>query len=170
MSVEVTYYYARPYSPEHVGFRFWDKDSYAKGRRKLAKSGCEEFEIEFLSGPESAKRAFLDIEPTQDEMELYMEICADPESDQVYAIRYLVHIIGYDLATAIAESGRVKLWRGSATEYAEHMYVDVIFYVIPNSLIRYVDIDYDALGRDMEQEGDIYEVDYRVYVVNVRWI
>ena len=83
--------------------------------------------------------------------------------DSEYAISFLAGLYE-DLDTIQATIKDVEIFHGSRADYAQEM--TECCYDVPDNLIYYV--NYDAMGRDMEINGEINEVGHDVYITNAQ--
>jgi len=85
------------------------------------------------------------------------------DEDSEYAISFLAGLYE-DLDTIQATIDDVSIFHGSRADYAQELTESC--YDVPEYLIYYV--NYDAMGRDMEINGEINEVGHDVYITNAQ--
>ena len=81
--------------------------------------------------------------------------------DSKHAITFIAGIYD-DLDTILDKIKNVQIFHGSRGDYAEELTDNCCD--VPRYLINYV--DYDAMGRDMELNGEISEIEHHVLVTN----
>jgi len=86
----------------------------------------------------------------------------DSDSEHV-ALDFLVNHLNYELNDIKGKLDAVCIFNGSRSDYAEELTADC-GREVPDWLSYY--IDYDAIGRDMEINGEIVEIDHNIYVTN----
>lgn len=84
----------------------------------------------------------------------------DNDPDHV-ALDFLVNHLNYDLDDIESKLDDVCIFTGSRSDYAEELTAEC-GREVPDWLSYY--IDYDAMGRDMEINGEIVEISHHVYV------
>lgn len=85
------------------------------------------------------------------------------DEESKHAISFLAGIYD-DLETIQNKIDDVQIFYGPRGDYAQGVTEDCCD--VPSYIAYY--IDYDAMGRDMEINGEIAELDYDVYVTNVQ--
>ncbi|MCB9989741.1 MAG: antirestriction protein ArdA [Rhodospirillales bacterium] len=159
----MTTFYAQPYSLDHTGFYFDSLDQYETGMDKLEKQGCEEVEIQFIAGDDHLARLAKDASIGQGQVHLWFEELDDLDEIAADQIGFLLDC-GYSLEDALGAYEDVILYEGSAADYAAEMIEETT--EIPENLRYY--IDYDAIARDMELNGEITALRYHLLVVNAQ--
>lgn len=92
------------------------------------------------------------------------EIITDLASDDdKHAVNFLAGLYD-DLETIQDKIEDVEVFHGSRADYAQE--ITESCYDVPDYLIYYV--NYDAMGRDMEINGEIIEVEHDVYVTSAQ--
>lgn len=155
----MTTFYAQPYNQEHTGFSFTDFDEYEEGMEKLNDAGCEEVEIQFIDGEHADLANSISLDA--DTLEQWFDEVEDLDDHEAEQVEYLLDI-GYSLEEALIKYDGVSIFEGSRGDYAAELTEDCSD--IPAHLIHY--IDWDAMGRDMEINGEITEISCNRYVVN----
>lgn len=157
----MTEFYAQPYSIDHQGFYFNDLESFHQGMSKLNKLGCEEVEIQFINGEtyqaELSKMASLG----QCDIHLWFEVLEEFSSYQAQQLTYLLDA-GYSLYDALDKYEDVSIQECTAKDYAYDLIQDC--YDLPDSLAFY--LDYEAIARDMQINGEISEINHDLIVTN----
>ncbi|RKZ88767.1 MAG: hypothetical protein DRQ39_01900, partial [Gammaproteobacteria bacterium] len=92
------------------------------------------------------------------------EILTNSDSDDnKYAISFLAGIYD-DLGIIQNKLEEVQIFHGSRGDYAQEL--TECCYDVPEYLFYY--INYDAMGRDMEINGEISEIEHDIYVTNAQ--
>ncbi len=157
----MTEFYAQPYSIEHTGFYFGSIETYERGMEQLNKKGCEEVEIQFINGEDHLAGLARAANLGQGDMELWFEELDDLDEIEVTQITFLLDC-GFSLLDALDRYENVCLHHGTASDYAYDLINETT--EIPETLRYY--IDYDAIARDMEINGEITEINYGLIVTN----
>ena len=158
----MTELYAQPYSLEHTGFYFDSIEKYDEGMEKLNEKGCEEVEIQFIDGDADQYKLFDAASINQSNISLWFEKLEDITSDDAIRICYLLDYL--DLDDALNRYDEVCLHYGTAEDYAQEIIEETT--EIPESLQYY--IDYKAIARDMEINGEIFEIERDLIVTNAQ--
>ncbi len=157
----MTEFYAQPYSIEHTGFYFNSFETFEAGMEKLNKKGCEEVEIQFIDGDDHLARLASTATIHQCDISFWFEELDD--LDQTEATQMIVLLdLGYNLSDALDRHEDVCLYEGSAADYAYDLINDTC--EVPEYLRNY--IDYDAIARDMEINGELTEINRELIVTN----
>jgi hypothetical protein len=157
----MTEFYAQPYSIEHTGFYFNNIETFESGMKKLRKRGCEEVEIQFIDGDDHLGRLASTANIGQGDIYFWFEDLEDLGETEVTQICFLLDL-GYVINEALDRYEDVCLYNGSARDYAYDLIDDTTD--IPENLRFY--IDYDAIARDMEINGEIAEINHDLIVTN----
>jgi hypothetical protein len=158
----MTEFYAQPYSTEHTGFYFSSFENFEAGMEKLNKIGCEEVEIQFIDGDDHLARLANTAPIYQCDIAFWFEELDD--LDQTEATQMIVLLdLGYNLSDALERYEEVCLFDGSAADYAYDIINETC--EVPEYLSNY--IDYDAIARDMEINGEITEINRELIVTNM---
>ena len=157
----MTSFYAQPYSLDHSGFYFDTLETYEQGMAALNKRGCEEVEIQFIDGDDHLARLADTTRIGQGQVALWFEELDDLDEVATDQIGFLLDC-GYSIEDALERYEDVILFEGSKSDYAAELMEDTTD--IPDFLINY--IDYDAIARDMELNGEITEIRYHLLVTN----
>lgn len=157
----MTEFYAQPYSLDHTGFYFDSIEKFEAGMKALNKRGCEEVEIQFIDGDDHqadlAKAAGIH----QGDVHFWFDQLEDLDETSVVQLTYLLEC-GYSLDDALDRYEDVCLFEGKASDYAYDLINETT--EIPESLRYY--IDYDAIARDMQINGEIAEITHELIVTN----
>ena len=157
----MTQFYAQPYSLDHTGFYFSSPEEYEAGMAALEKRGCEEVEIQFIDGEDHladiAKAATI----YQNQVELWYDALEVLDEDEGQQLLFLLEC-GYSLDDALERYEDVQLYAGTKSDYAYELMEETSD--IPEFLRNY--IDYDAIARDMELNGELTEIHHELLVTN----
>ena len=157
----MTEFYAQPYSTDHTGFYFDSVENFEAGMDKLNAKGCDEVEIQFIDGDahlaQLAKSAYIG----QGDIIFWFEQLEDLDEEAVTKICFLLDT-GYELKQALERYDDVYLHHGTAEDYAYDLINDTCD--VPDYLANY--IDYKAIARDMELNGEISEIEHELIVTN----
>jgi antirestriction protein len=157
----MTTFYAQPYSTDHTGFYFESIDQYETGMKRLNKQGCEEVEIQFIDGEEHQARMAAAVTIYQCNVHRWFEELDDLDDTAATQISFLLDL-GYSIADAMDRYEDVCLFAGKASDYADDIINETT--EIPEGLAYY--IDYDAIARDMQINGEINELEHELIVTN----
>ena len=163
----MTTLYANPYNIDGTGFYFTSAEEYAEkssGHTDRFGNLVEEYSIEYIDGDNPG--LFKAAEINQATLERWFDDLEhiDDDSDEGYALDYLLTVIGYDLDTALERYTDVNIHHGSATDYAYELIAETTDLSNLGNLANY--IDYDAIARDMRLNGEIYEIERTLLVTN----
>lgn len=151
---------AVPYDTSAPAFYFNSLEEYHQQYGKQLP--VEEYEMQFIDGdnPQLFKAANI----SQGNIDTWFDGLEDIEdgSDRGIAIRYLLSL-GYSLSDALDRAEDVQIHRGAAHDYAYDLYSEI---EIPLHLINY--IDYDAIARDLEMNGEVDEFGFEIYIINAQ--
>lgn len=151
---------AVPYDTSASAFYFSTIDEY---REKYAKrTPVEEYELQFIDGDNP--KLFSEAGICQSNLENWFQSIEsiEDDSDDGISIRYLLSM-GYSLTDALSRFEEVMVFRGKPSDYANEIYE---YSGIPEHLANY--IDYDAIARDMEINGEIAEFSYEIIITNAQ--
>lgn len=159
--------FAQPYDICAAGFYF---NSSTEFQQKFEmKKPVEEYEIQFIDGPETALEIFNAMHVSQSNSEAYFEII-ESLADNVESIAKFCYLIEYgvcnDVDTALASLDDVTLFEGTVEEYAEDLAESCYFTDdVPNIFKQYFDVE--SFARDLEIGGDVTTFDFcdKQYVV-----
>ncbi len=157
----MTTFYAQPYSLDHTGFYFENIDQYEAGMERLNKQGCEEVEIQFIDGDEHQARIASALTIYQCDVHRWFEDLDDLDDTAATQISFLLDL-GYSIEDALDRYDEVCLFDGKASDYAYDLINETT--EVPESLRYY--IDYDAIARDMQLNGEITELERELIVTN----
>jgi hypothetical protein len=152
--------YANPYDTTYTGFYFDNIDDY---NQKLSQASYEEVEIDYIDGDSSklfqaTKIHQGNVDLWFDELDQYSD-----DSHEASAICYLLDIMQLD--EAISRKDEVILHLGSLSDYAFELVKDTYSLDRLPDLIRN-HIDYRSIGRDLNLNGEVTEIDHNLWVVN----
>ncbi|BFT29914.1 hypothetical protein D210916BOD24_10900 [Alteromonas sp. D210916BOD_24] len=159
----MTTLFAQSYGDASVGFYFEDYSEYCKGIDRLNYKGYEEFDIQFIDGESGQASLFKAASISQASVQVWFEYLDDLGKYEIFQLTFLLNC-GYELEVALQRYSEVHLHFGSACNYAQDIIEETSD--IPEHLTNY--IDYDAIARDMEINGDITQVTHHTYVTNAR--
>jgi Antirestriction protein (ArdA) len=157
----MTEFHAQPYSLDHMGFYFSSVEDFEAGMQRLNQQGCEEVKIQFIDGDTHLAELASLASIHQGNIEFWFDELEDLDETQAIQITYLLDL-GYDIKDALQRFEDVCLYEGKASDYA----YDLIYETteIPENLRYY--IDYDAIARDMEINGEITTISRELIVTN----
>jgi hypothetical protein len=152
--------YANPYDTSYTGFYFTSTEEFES---KINKAPFEEVEIDFIEG--GNPRLFHATNINQGNVDLWFDELDRYEDNhqEALAICYLLDIMHLD--EAIKRRDEVILHQGSLADYAFELVEDICSMDQLPDLIRN-HIDYDSIGKDLELNCEVAEVDRNLWVVN----
>lgn len=159
----MTEFYAQPYSLDHTGFYFDSLEKFESGMRALNKRGCEEVEIQFIDGDDHLAKLANAANINQCTIYLWFEQLDDLDETAATQLCYLLDL-GYNIDEVLDRYEDVCLYEGKASDYAYDIINETT--EIPESLRYY--IDYDAIARDMQINGEIAEIEHELIVTNAQ--
>jgi len=159
----MTEFYAQPYSLEHTGFYFDSIDKFEAGMETLNKRGCEEVEIQLIDSSDHLVQLASAANIHQGDVSFWYEELEDLDETEATQINFLLDC-GYTLTDAMERYDEVYLHHGTAEDYAYDLIEETT--EIPESLRYY--IDYKAIARDMEINGEITEINHDLIVTNAQ--
>jgi len=148
--------YAQPYDITACGFYFWNADDYAAKAATLRNAHgdpVEEFEIQFIDGPEIDPALATAIGVHQSNLESFFEKTARWDETDKQIVLIAASECGYDVSWSETEPGafEMDLYEiDSLRELAEHFVEEGLFGDIPERLAAY--LDYDAIARDLSAD------------------
>lgn len=156
-------YFAQPYSLSTTGFYFTDLEDYtvkASKARDDYGTPVEEFEIQYIDGDHA--ELFNAVGVNQANLGKWFDLldAMDGDADRATIACYLAGQ-GYALDDLSSRWDDYSLHHGRRADYARGYVEDC--YEIPGNLANY--IDYYLLGRDMELEGSITEINHNLLIV-----
>ena len=156
----MTTLYANPYDINYTGFYFDSTDQF---NEQLAQAHYEEVEIQYIDGDNP--RLFNAANINQGNVKIWFDALDQYSDDrhEASAIGYLLDMMHLD--EAIKRRDEVILHRGSLADYAFELLEDVYSLDQLPDLIRN-HIDYDSIGRDLELNCEVAEIDRNLWVVN----
>ena len=159
-TIVTTTLYANPYDISYTGFYFTSTEEFESNMNKAPFEGVE---IDFIDGGNS--RLFHATNINQGNVDLWFDELNkySDDSHEASAIGYLLDIMHID--EAIKRRDEVILHRGNLADYAFELVKDVCSLDQLPELIRN-HIDYDSIGKDLELNCEIAEVDRNLWVVN----
>lgn len=157
----MTEFYAQPYSIEQSGFYFDSFENFLTGMEKLKKRGCEEVEILLIDGDDHLFRLANAASLHQGDIEFWFEELNELDETAATQMMFLLDL-GYNLQDALERYDDVCLNNGSAADYAYDLINETS--EVPEHLLNY--IDYDAIARDMEINGEITVINHELIVTN----
>lgn len=149
---------AVPYDTSASAFYF---DSMAEYHLKYnARLPVEEYELQYIEG--CNPKLFSEAGICQSTIETWFDSLSNvtDNSDSGIAIRYLLNL-GYSLYDAIEKADEISIFRGKSCDYAYEVFSDS---QIPEHLRGY--IDYDAIARDLEINGELVEFCHETLITN----
>lgn len=155
-------FYAQPYQ-DATGFYFSTFDDFEKGMELLEERGIEEVEIQLIEGSTVESRLFDAAEITRGNIETWFDEVENLDEEQQVGLLWLVSYAGYKLDDALLKVEDVRLFEGSAEEYAEELLDEGV--ISEEQLKQYFDAE--KFARDLDFGGDIAEinVDGRNFVI-----
>ena len=159
----MTEFYAQPYSLDHTGFYFDSIEKYQSGMRTLNKRGCEEVEIQFIDGDDHLAWLANAANINQSNICLWFAELDDLDETAVIQLCFLLDHC-YNVDEVLDRYEDVCLFEGKASDYAYDLINETT--EIPESLRSY--IDYDAIARDMQINGEIAEIERELIVTNAQ--
>lgn len=149
-------YYAKPYDSSVEGFYFEDYDEYLK---KAEASVAEEFEIDFIDGPQEWAELFRAFQVSQATLGTWFSVVDDPylEGYDLVPMVYFADA-GYDLKYAgeHVEDAIVFGDKKALEEYLWDLYEDLYGSDVIKALGSY--LDWELIIRDMLLSSEIIEV------------
>ncbi len=156
----MTILYANPYDISYTGFYFSTLDEFTE---QMAAASFEEVEIDYIDGDNP--QLFSDVSINQANLDTWfdhLDTITD-DSEAAIAICFLLQYL--DLAEAIDRHEDVIIWHGSADDYAADLIEQTTdLSQLTNIIGNY--INYQAIARDMQLNGEIVEVTHDTWVVN----
>ncbi len=159
----MTEFYAQPYSLDHTGFYFDSIEKFESGMKRLNKRGCEEVEIQFIDGDDHLAKLASAANIHQGNVSLWFEEIDDLDETEATQVTFLLEL-GYAIDETLDRFEDVCIFEGKASDYAYDLINETT--EIPESLRYY--IDYDAIARDMEINGEIFEINHDLIVTNAQ--
>lgn len=151
-------YHATPYDISATGFYFENHEEYlAKAEHHTNDYGdkVEEFEIQFIEGDNY--ELFKALEVSQGNLKLWFDEYEDLEGDDLVRAIYIAEYSGCETNEILSKLEDMRLFEGTATEFAEEYLEDTgTLDEIPETLRYYFDVE--RFANDMIMNGDIYEV------------
>ncbi len=157
----MTEFYAQPYSLKHTGFYFNSIEVFEAGMEQLNKKGCEEVEIQFIDGSDHLVQLANAANIHQGNVPLWYEELENLDETEATQLNFLLDC-GYNLDDAMKRYEEVCLHEGTAEDYAYDLIEETT--EIPENLRYY--IDYKAIARDMQINGEITEINHDLIVTN----
>jgi len=157
----MTTLFAQSYASAHIGFYFENLTEYCELIDSLQARGYEEFEIQFIDGEPEQAALFESVGISQASIQFWFEHLDHLDEKEALQLTFLLNC-GYELTDALQRYNDVSLYFGGSSDYAQDFIEDTSD--IPSHLANY--IDYDAIARDMEINGEITEVAHDTYVTN----
>lgn len=151
---------AVPYDTSAPAFYFNSLEEYHQQYDKQLP--VEEYEMQFIDGDNPQLFSATGI--CQGNIDIWFDTLEDIEddSDHGIALRYLLSL-GYSLSDALDRAEDVQIHQGTTHSYAYDLYSDLD---IPAHLANY--IDYDAIARDLEMNGELVEFAFEIYITNAQ--
>jgi len=157
----MTVFFAQPYSTDHTGFYFESTEQFEAGMEALNNKGCEEVEIQFIDGDASHAQLAQSVSIGQGDIDLWFDELEELDEQDTTRLCYLLDQ-GYNLDSALPKYEDVCLHYDTAKDYAQELIEETT--EIPENLQCY--IDYEAIARDMEINGEIVEIKRSLIVTN----
>ena len=157
----MTEFFAQPYSVEHTGFYFNSIEVFETGMEQLNKKGCEEVEIQFIDGSDHLVQLANAANIHQGNVPLWYEELEDLDAAEATQLNFLLDC-GYNLDDAMKRYEEVCLHEGTVEDYAYDLIDETT--EIPENLRYY--IDYKAIARDMQINGEITKINHDLIVIN----
>ena len=167
----MTKLHAQPYDLDASGFYFDTAEEYdTKQAANFNRYGqhVEEYEIQIIDGNDDVF-TFNKIMPVEqcnlDEWFEALEEFEGFDDDKQTAIDYLMDIVGKSYTEALETADNVYMHEGTKEDYAYDFLNDSgALDSLPEDLRSY--FDYEGYARDMEINGDIYEISRELIVTN----
>jgi len=151
-------YHATPYDISAAGFYFENYEEYlAKAEQHTNEYGdkVEEFEIQFIEGENY--ELFKALEVSQGNLKLWFDEYEDLEGEDLVRAIYIAEYSGYETSEILSKLEDIRLFEGTAIEFAEEYLEDTgTLDEIPENLRYYFDVE--RFANDMIMNGDICEV------------
>ena len=154
-------YFAQPYNLDANGFYFETYEEYlAKSANLKDRFGqpVEEFELQFIDGDNHA--LFKALEISQASLEQWYDDFELLERDQALIATHLAEH-GCPADEVLSKLEDFYIYEGKAEDYAYDMFLDCED--LPDHVVQY--IDFKAIARDMEINGDITILEREVVLV-----
>jgi len=139
--------YANPYANPARGFYFGDLEELEEG---LSKSLYEEFELDWINGPEIDRRIFKTASINLGSIEDYFD-AMETLSEEEKATVYLLLSRGATFDDATSKADEAIIFEGSAKDYVVELLEEV---GISNEMANMY-FDYEYFGRDLSLSGDL---------------
>jgi len=158
--------HAQPYDISANGWYFKSASDWVK--KFQSHLPVEEYEIQFIDGPDAARALFDAMGVNQVSVEEYFERLSEIKSmreDELAALHYALHGLGLDFGEALRlVEDEIRVTEGHAKEYVEEMIDDQggVGALGRETIERY--FDYEAFGRDLGFDLDSDDPD------DARWI
>lgn len=157
----MTTFFAQPYSTDYTGFYFDSPEAFDAGMKKLNQRGCEEVEIQFIDGEPHLCTLAKSLYIGQCDIEFWYENIEELDEEDATKVTFLIDC-NLSREDALERFDEVYLFEGKAEDYAYELINDTT--EIPESLRYY--IDYQAIARDMDINGEIVELAHELIVTN----
>jgi hypothetical protein len=159
--------YANPYSYDCQGFYFnTPKQFDKKYDAAYKKTGCEEYELEFIDGTREEGELFEAMQVGSANLHAWFDLMDDLEDYELPAMYYLIAVYGekdWNRACKLVDD-EVRTMEGSAKDYA-YDYLDNIGGVSELSKeARVMYFDYAQFGRDLKMDLDPDNPDDEFYL------
>ena len=157
-----SHYFAQPYSLDATGFYFETYEEYLAKSTNLTDSfgqPVEEFELQFIDGDNP--ELFKALEISQASLEQWFDDFELLDGHQVLIATYLAEQ-GCTADEVLSKLDDFHIFEGKASEYAAEL-LEETQPDIPDFIWQY--IDFEAIARDMEINGEINELSYDVTLV-----
>lgn len=157
----MTEFHAQPYNGYFTGFYFKSTEEFDTNSNRLAKAGCDEFEIQVIDGEDHLLDLTKAAEISQSLITFWYESLENLDEHEAKQVKVLLDL-GYDLESAFEKYEDVALFEGTLEDYAHECLHDLS--KVPEYLKSY--IDYEKFGRDLKLGGDVVEVEHDLLFVN----
>lgn len=157
----MTTFYAQPYSTDFTGFYFDSAEQFDERMEEMNEKGCEEVEIQFIDGDMHLAQLFKSAYIGQGDIDFWFDELEDMDDQDITRLCYLLDQ-GHSMKDALNKYDCVCLHYGTAEDYAQEIIEETTD--IPENLRYY--IDYEAIARDMQLNGEIVEIERDLIVTN----
>lgn len=151
-------FFANYYSSECKGFYFKTLDELREKAAKVEeRTGCEEYEIEFIDGPTGSEKLWTAVLSTDtrvfDALETFLDKVVGLNAHDQAALYWILDQYGErDLDIALDKvDNEVRLFEGTVKDYAYELVDDIGIEGISNPEAYF---DYEAFGRDAKMDLD----------------
>jgi len=147
--------HATPYAFDEAGFYFTSLEDYEQ--KYEAHLPIEEYEIQFIDGPDEAVNLFKAMTVSQANIGDYFEQWDELE-DEPQTLALVCHLMtdhSYcDVSDAREKAKEVSIFEGSVKDYA-YDFVESAYFTVDTPSVFKTYFDYDGFARDLEANGDV---------------